>query len=118
MPLPALALPAIGAGINFLTGIFGAKKQSDAAKDAARLQAQAAQQAMAMMQQVYSPYVTAGGQSMNTLARLMTPGVPYSAPMQAADAARFWPQQPVGAPTMAVPRGFSPLGRVMAGPGY
>lgn len=107
----AVAVPLIAAGASTGAQLFGAHKAAGAAKDAARLQSQSADRAMAMMHQAYQPYLTAGGQGMNTLARLMTPGVPYNPMLQQQDAAQYWPTQ--GAPTMAVPRTQSPLGRVM-----
>ena len=107
----------IGLGINALTSIFGARQQANAAKDAARIQAESADRAMAMMNRVYQPYLAAGGQSMTALGRLMAPGVPYTPQQQALDVAQFYPPAPMTDQNMAMPRP-TPLGRVMTRPRY
>ena len=107
----------IGFGINALTSIFGARQQANAAKDAARIQAESADRAMAMMNRVYQPYLAAGGQSMTALGRLMAPGVPYTPQQQALDVAQCYPPAPMTDQNMAMPRP-TPLGRVMTRPRY
>jgi hypothetical protein len=80
---------AVGAG----TDIIGAKMKSDAAQKASTLQQQYANKAALVQQGVYQqnmaamqPYASVGRSAINTLGRLMTPGVAYTPQMQAADA--------------------------------
>lgn len=83
--LGAALLMAIGGGL----GIIGAAKSSSAAKQAAKTQQKAAEQAMAyqtqmyqLAQQLYAPYIARGQQTSNTLGRLMAApgGSRYAAP--------------------------------------
>jgi hypothetical protein len=103
-----------------------AKLESSAAGKAAKTQAAASQQAMGVQKQVYdqqmagmAPYAKAGANSMNTLSRLMTPGVPYSQAMQQQDAAPVPPPGGMGpAPLGGRPRGLTPSqGTAMPQPG-
>ena len=106
-------LPAISLGISALSSIFGAKQQSNAAKEAARMQQRATQQAVGMMNQAYGPYLQAGQGAVGVLNRLMTPGVPYSPQMQAQDAQAMAARPPFGT-QMVDPS--TPLARLMSRP--
>lgn len=99
----------VGGGISLLSNIFGAKKQASAAKDAARLQSESANRAMALMNQAYAPYLAAGGQAASVLGGLMTPGVPYQPGMMP----QARPMMPGG---MAVPRPGGVMSRVLTNP--
>ena len=89
-------------GIDAVMGLVGAKMKSDAAKQAATIQQQAAQKAQAINQGVYQqnmalmqPFAASGPAAANTLSRLyMSPGQPYTPDLQAQDAQRFYNQPP------------------------
>lgn len=75
--------------ISAISSLVGAKKASDASKQAAATQNASAQQAMAYQQQMYgqaqnlyAPYLARGQQTSATLGRLMAPpaGSRYAAP--------------------------------------
>jgi len=87
MPFP-LAIPL---AISAFSSIFGAKKQADSAKDAAKLQAASADRAAGVARQVYldqmrgmEPYAAAGRGAASTLGALMTAGVPFTPDRQQA----------------------------------
>lgn len=72
-------------GGSLLTQLFGAKKSSDAAKDAAKLQADSAREALAFQKQMWgdtqrnqAPWLQAGTGAINTMTNLM--GVPMMGP--------------------------------------
>lgn len=88
--------------------LIGAKMASNASKDAAKIQTQAADQAqkrydasMKTTTDLYQPYLTAGRTAASTLGRLVTPGA--GARYAAADPTQPKPQAPAG-PPRAVPR--------------
>jgi hypothetical protein len=103
---------------------YGAHRASSAANKAAKQQEQGAAKAAEVARGVYGtqmglmePYAALGRQNANTLGRLMQPGVPYPAQMQAADAGRFQQTPPpwmMGPPQggPAMPRGGT-LGGMM-----
>ncbi len=81
----AIAIPAIigavGVGAQVGTSLSGANKQSNAAKSAAELQKEAADNSLAFQKQVYgqqqanaAPYIAAGTSSLQELERQMGPG--------------------------------------------
>ena len=85
----ALGIGAIASGVGgAAASLAGAGAQADAAKSAAQLQKEEADQALAFQKQVYSenvareqPYLTAGTGAINTLARLTSkPGEGLLAP--------------------------------------
>lgn len=84
---------AIGGLVNAGMNLFGSYKASKAAKDAAKEQTKAADQALGVSRDVYNrqmyamdPYANVGRQSMNVLGRLTSPGQPYTPRLQAYDA--------------------------------
>jgi len=117
--------------LSGLTHLIGAKKQSNAAKDAAKIQQAAADKVAGINRGVYQqqmagmePYAAVGRSSVNTLGRLLQPGVPYTPQMQMADAQRQynapppWSMTPGEGPQTAVPRATGPrAGAPSAPPG-
>jgi hypothetical protein len=113
-----LALAGISAGAKAI----GAWNSHRAANKAGKQQAVGADQARGVVDAGYQtqmglmdPYAAMGRQGANTLGRLMTPGVPYTPQLQAADARAMMPPPPPP-PGTAVPRGSVPpggLGRLM-----
>lgn len=72
--MPAALL--IGAGISAATGLIGANKQANAAKDAARTQSQSADRAIALQRDIYQsqlglmqPYIHGGTQAFDSMMR-------------------------------------------------
>ena len=111
--MPALiAVAALQGGLS----LYGAHKQASAAKDAAKIQQQAADRVAPIYQGIYQqqmagmePYAAAGRQNINSLMRLTTPGVGYSPQQQLADAQAQYNARPPWAMTpgesnTAVPR--------------
>lgn len=137
-------LPLILGGISLAAQAWGAHKQASAAKKAGEQQARAAADARRAYDQSYQvqqglldPQAALGRQSMNTLGRLMQPGVAYSPQMQAQDAMAFqnapspWmmqqpipptvgqrpmPGQPAPVAMAAPPPQFMPFARPALGP--
>jgi len=109
----ATALAIAGMAASTGAQVYGAKKASDASKDAAKLQTAAADEAQRRLDvshkasdDVYAPYLSAGRSATSTLGRLVTPGpgARYASPGPAQPA-------PAPAPTdRAVPRQV-PMGR-------
>lgn len=89
----AATIAVIMGGASAGASLYGAKKQSDAAKSAAAVQQAAAKRMEPITRSVYQqqmagmePYAALGRSSANTLGRLMTPGVAYTPQLQAQDA--------------------------------
>lgn len=61
----------LGGAIEAGVGLWGAKRTSDAAKEAARIQTAAGDRAVAATKQALDPYMTLGSASANTLGGLM-----------------------------------------------
>jgi len=93
----ALAIGLSLAAANTATQVIGARKASNASKDAAKIQTQSADRAMRTIDDTWSPYVNAGRQAMGTLGRLTTApaGARYAAP----------PQPGMGQPPPRMPSG-------------
>lgn len=100
MPLPLLALaaPAI---ISGAASLFGGLMGNKAAKKAAKAQTQAAEKVAGISRGVYQdqmagmePYAAVGRSSVNTLGRLMQPGIAYRPEMQLRDAQAQYSARP------------------------
>lgn len=68
------AVPFIPLAISAGTSIYKGIKEANAAKDAAKIQAQSADRAMGAQSQAMQPFLNLGGGSANTLAGMMQPG--------------------------------------------
>jgi hypothetical protein len=103
-----------GAIVKGVTSAIGAHKQANAAKDAAKMQTDAADKAAGINDSIYKPYVQQASSVRGTLGRLTTPGggaryaaadpgAPPQAPPSMGNGARV---PPPGAPRSgpAVPR--------------
>ena len=133
-----MAAIAISAGIMAATSIYAAKKEADAAKEAAKIQTDAGTKAIDFQKQMYEdsqkrmqPYQDFGNRQLQTLSGLMTPGSPGSlltpygqqfvppsaggTPYGTAPSQRFGtPQGPMGPqmpPGMMPPQGGPPMWR-------
>lgn len=105
--------------------LYGAKKASDASKQAAQIQQKSADQALLEARNAYNqqvqwqmPYMNAGNSAINTLSRLMAPpqGARYAAPAPAS--VQFQPMGAGGAnPFMVQPQQPSATQMRMVGSG-
>ncbi len=73
-----MPVPLIGAAIGAVSGLVGAKMQSNAAGNAQRAQQQATDRAMASMQQVNAPYLGLGKQAVGNLSSMLANPQPYT----------------------------------------
>lgn len=73
-----MPVPLIGAAIGAVSGLVGAKMQSNAAGNAQRAQQQATDRAMASMQQVNAPYLGLGQQAVGNLSSMIGRPQPYT----------------------------------------
>jgi hypothetical protein len=116
----AIAIPAIVGAASAGASVVGAKMQSNAAKKAAQTQVTASNDALRRYEQINQPYLQAGQSSMNTLGRLMQPGLPYSPQQQQMDArgpmSSAGPMDQMRPPMMGggPPGGKSPFASAMA----
>lgn len=96
----AIGLGLAGLATKTATDIYGAKKASSAAKDAAKIQTDAADKAQRQYDDVFSPYLNAGRTATSTLGRLVSapPGARFAAP----DPTQA--RQPQPPPDRAIPR--------------
>jgi hypothetical protein len=117
---------AIGGLIaNGVTQVVGAKKASNAAKDVAKIQTDAADKASGINDQVYSPYLRQGRSAASTMSRLTTPsaGARYASPdMTQPPAPQPGPMpggrpRPAGAPNMGPARARGSIGAMAQGGG-
>lgn len=113
MPIP-LAIPLAIAGGSALLKLFGAKKSADAAKEAARIQAASAQQALNLQQQLYGqsradldPYRQHGVQGLTALSALMGHPQPAPSPWVGPQVGQASPQQRGPLPPGATPTGYA-----------
>jgi hypothetical protein len=110
---------------NGVTQVIGAKKASNAAKDVAKIQTEAADKASGINDQVYSPYLRQGRSAASTMSRLTTPsaGARYASPdMTQPPAPQPGPMpggrpRPAGAPNMGGARPRGTLGAMAQGGG-
>lgn len=91
----------IGLGVAAGSQVAGGIMQGKAADKAAKQQMAGADKAAAMRSTIYGnqmrgmePYARFGEQNINTLGRLMNPGVPYTPDQQARDASAFQNRPP------------------------
>lgn len=73
---------AVSAGATAASSIYSAHKQSEASKQAAKIQTDAADKSQGVLDNLYSPYLNTGRTAASTLGRLTTPGpgARYAAP--------------------------------------
>ena len=113
MPIP-LAIPLAIAGGSAILKLFGAKKSADAAKEAARIQAQSAQTALNLQQQLYGqsradldPYRQHGVQGLTALSALMGHPQPAPSPPVGPQIGTVQPGQRGPLPPGATPTGYA-----------
>lgn len=89
----ATIITGIGMGVKAGMDVYGAHKASNAAKEAAKIQTGAADEALGVSKDVYNrqmyamdPYANVGRQAMSTIGRLTAPGQPYTPQLQRQDA--------------------------------